>query len=88
MHTGGRSFTRCLCRLGPLPNHLPRIKLNKHGRVRFEIFDIHGEAEFVEEEELEFEMIQFGEGKPSDLFVTTSAVRHEGPRRREAHTFA
>lgn len=62
----------CRPRLGA--NHLPRIKLNKHGRVSLEVLHRDGETEIVEEEKLEFEVVQFGKRKPSDLFTPESAT--------------
>ena len=35
------------------------VKLNEHGAVRVELFDGYGEAEVVEEEKLELEMVEF-----------------------------
>lgn len=62
----------CRPRLGA--DHLPRIKLNKHGRVSLEVLHRDGETEIVEEEKLEFEVVQFGKRKPSDLFTPESAT--------------
>lgn len=41
-------------RARPLGNNLPRVEFDEHGGVGFEIFDRDGQAEVVEEEELEF----------------------------------
>lgn len=76
----------CRPRLGS--DHLPRIKLNKHGRVGLEVLHWDGEAEIVEEEKLKFEVVQLGKRKPSDLFTPESAIGIEQIRRREAHTLA
>lgn len=62
----------CRPRLGS--DHFPRIKLNKHGRVGFKVLYWDGEAEVIEEEKLEFEMVQLCKRKSSDLFTPESAT--------------
>ncbi len=43
------------------------VELDKHGGIRFEVFDRDSKPEVVEDEELELEMIQLGKGQTSDL---------------------
>jgi hypothetical protein len=44
-----------------------RVKLDQHRSVGFDLLDGDGEAEVVEEEELEFEVVKFGKWKAADL---------------------
>ena len=50
-----------------LGNDFARVKLNKHGAVGVEFLNGHGEAEVVEQEELELEVVEFDEGETADL---------------------
>lgn len=52
---------------GSLGDYFPGVEFDEHGAVGFEFFDGDGEAEVVEEEELEFEVVEFGEGETADL---------------------
>jgi hypothetical protein len=44
-----------------------RIKLDQHSCIRFEVLHRDSEAEVIEYEELDFEVVQFGKGKATDL---------------------
>jgi hypothetical protein len=50
-----------------LRDDLAGIELDKHGRVHLQVFHGDGETEIVEDEELKFEVVEFGEGEASDL---------------------
>jgi hypothetical protein len=55
----------------PLCEHLAGIKLDQHGGIRLEVLDGHGQAEVVEEEELQLEVVEFGQGEAADLDINT-----------------
>ena len=74
---------------------LARVKLDEHGGVCLEVLDGDGETEVVEEEELEFEMVQLREGQPANLCANQSAnavpQTRPGsgrPERKRRHTLA
>lgn len=50
---------RARSRTGPLRNNFSRVKFDEHGGVGLEVLDWDGQAEIVEEEELEFEVVEF-----------------------------
>lgn len=43
-----------------LGNDLARVELDKHRTVGFNFLDRHGKSEIVEEEELQFQVVEFG----------------------------
>ena len=53
--------------MGPLGDNFPRVELHQHRGVCLEIFDGNSEAEIIEKEELELEVVQFGERETTNL---------------------
>ncbi len=52
-----------------LVDDLAGVEFDKHGAVGVKLLDGDSEAEVVEEEELEFEVVQLDEGEASDLLL-------------------
>jgi len=50
-----------------LGQDLAGVELDEHSRVDLEILNGHGKAEVVEQEELQLEVVELGEGKAADL---------------------
>lgn len=51
-----------------LSDDFSRVEFHEHGAVGLDFLDGNGEAEVVEEEELQFEVVEFGEGEAADLW--------------------
>lgn len=51
-----------------MAEYFRRVKLDEHGPVGLKLFDGYAEAEIVEEEELEFEVVELAEGEAADLY--------------------
>ena len=52
-----------------LGDDLAGVELNQHCAVGLDFLHGDGEAEVVEEEELQFQMVQFWEGKATNLCI-------------------
>ncbi len=48
-------------------DNFSRVELDQHVGIGFQVFHRNGESEVIEYKELQFEMVQFRQGKSSDL---------------------
>lgn len=51
-----------------LRDDLARVELHQHGPVSLDLLDGDRQAEIVQQEELQLEVVQLGEGQAADLF--------------------
>lgn len=62
--------------------HFSRVKLNEHSPISLEFLERNGKAEVIEDEKLEFEVVEFVEGEAADLRRSRMSVSEaERPRR-------
>ena len=72
-----------------LGDDLASIKFDEHRAVSFDLFDRHTEPEVVQKQELQFQVVEFGEWQSADLVRTlVKIIKTAQPMRAKDLTFA